>query len=149
MVRGKGIQHKEVLSANEKAGLLDSKRDLENQLKEAEEFGAGTAASQIDKSTIKKQIDRIDREIELREPPKISGTRKDELAKEARAIEEQVIQGMPTREEMNHPAKHPGAVRKHLGWLKRNNHLIERYRRIQRLINPEEPDMIENLRKDK
>jgi hypothetical protein len=56
---------------------------------------------------------------------------------------------MPTRDEMNHPAKNPGAVRKHMRWDVRNKPLIERFRTIQRLINPDEPESIENLRKDK
>ena len=149
MTRGRGIKKQEYLSKTETDGLQDSKRDLESQLKEIEEFGAGTPAAQMDRSAIKKQIDRIDRTLDERVAPKVSGNRKDELLKETMQIRERLSQGMPTRYEMDHPAKSPGAVRKHMAWLKRNQQDIERHRTIQRLINPDEPESIEMLRKDK
>jgi hypothetical protein len=137
------------LSKTEREGLDDQKKDLEGQLKELDEFGRGTPAAQMDKATIQKQINRIDRVIEQHEPPKISGSRKDELDKECQDIRGVLVQGMPTKYEMDHPAKCPGAVRKHLNWLKRNTKLIERHRTIQRLINPDEPLSVEDLRKEK
>lgn len=149
MVRGKGTKKQEFLSTTEKDVLAGQRADLVTQLKDLNEFGQGTAAAQIDKGSIQKQIDRIDRTIDERQPPKISGSRKDELIKEAGDIEEKLRIGMPTREEMNHPAKNPGAIRKHMKWLERNNPLIERYRTIQRLVNPDEPKSVESLRVDK
>jgi len=148
MVRSKG-KVKEFLSNTEKDVLTGQRADFVTQLKDLNEFGQGTAAAQIDKGAIQKQIDRIDRTIAEREPPKVSGARRDELIKEAEAIKVQLAIGMPTRDEMNHPAKNPGAVRKHMRWDVRNKPLIERFRTIQRLINPDEPESIENLRKDK
>jgi hypothetical protein len=150
MVRAKGKQKVvELLSPMEKEGLYGEKQDLQTQLRDLTEFGQGTAAVQIDKSIIQKRIDRIDQAIAEREPPKISGSRKDELIKEVGEIKEKLRLGMPTREEMAHPAKNPGAVRKHMHWDAKNKTLIERFRTIQRLINPDEPESIENLRKDK
>jgi hypothetical protein len=70
------------------------------------------------------------------------------LAKEAQEIERKLQEGMPTREEMAHPSRNPGAVRKHLNWTARNNPLIQRYKTIQRTINPDDPHSIENLRRD-
>ena len=64
-------------------------------------------------------------------------------------IEDRLVVGMPTRYEMDHPARCPGAVRKHLAWLSRNNPLIERYVEIQKILRPEEPKSVEALRKDK
>lgn len=151
MVRSKGKAKKqqEVLSNTEKEVLSGQRQDLVTQLKDLNEFGQGTAASQIDKGAIQKQIDRIDRTMEVYAPPKLSGARRDELVKEAEDIKVKLAIGMPTREEMNHPAKNPGAVRKHMYWDSRNKPLIERFRTIQRLINPDEPESIETLRKDK
>lgn len=139
----------EFLSRTERDVLDEQKKDLETQLKDIKEFGAGTPASQMDAGAIQKQIKRIDRVIEEREPPKVSGSRKDELYKECEKIREILVQGMPTKYEMDHPAKCPGAVRKHLNWLRKNTQLIERHRTIQRLINPDEPLSVEDLRKEK
>jgi hypothetical protein len=139
----------EYLSNTERDVLDEQKKDFETQLKDIKEFGAGTPAAQMDASAIQKQIKRIDKVIEEREAPKVSGSRKDELYKECEKIREILVQGMPTKYEMDHPAKCPGAVRKHLNWLRKNTTLIERHRTIQRLINPDEPMSVEDLRKEK
>lgn len=151
MVRSKGKVAKQLapLSNTEKDVLTGQRADLVTQLKDLDEFGQGTAAAQIDKGAIRKQINRIDQSIAEREPPKISGSRRDELLKEAERIKEQLSIGMPTREEMAHPAKNPGAVRKHMRWDAKNKPLIERFVFIQQLVNPDEPESIETLRKEK
>lgn len=149
MVRPKAKGPVEFLSKTERDVLDEQKKDLQTQLKDIKEFGAGTPASQMDSSAIQNQIKRIDKVIEEREAPKVSGTRKDELYKECQQIREVLVQGMPTKYEMDHPAKCPGAVRKHLNWLRKNTTLIERHRTIQRLINPDEPESVEDLRKEK
>lgn len=145
MVRSKG--HKEILSSTEKEVLQGEKRELQDSLKT--EFGVGTAAQQIDKAKIQKQIDNIDRAIAERQVPKVRGAEKDAMAREAERIEEELREGMPTRDEMRYPVKNPGAVRKHMNWDKRNAPKIERYRYIQRILNPDDPRSVENLRKDK
>ena len=152
MVRSKGTAvkaPKEILSEAEKQTLQEEKRSLQDALKEAGQYGVGTQAEQMDKATIQKQIDRIDQAIVSREAPRVRGSEKDDLIKEAEAIENELREGMPTRDEMDHPAKNPGAVRKHMNWSSRNNAKIERYRYIQRIINPEDPRSVENLRRDK
>ena len=148
MVRGKG-KMKELLSESEKEALLNEKQELQSTIKERSQYGIGTAAEQIDQSIIKKQIDRIDQAIAEREPPKLRGADKDAMAKEAEEIEKQLREGMPTRDEMDHPGNNPGAVRKHMNWDKRNAGNIERYRYIQRCLHPEDPRSIENLRREK
>lgn len=148
MVRGSG-KTKELLTPSEKEGLLDQKRELQDTLKETQQYGKGTSAEQLDQAALQRQINRIDTVIAEREPPKLRGVQKDDLAKEAQKIEEELMDGMPTREEMRFPARNPGAVRKHMNWLNRNNPKIERYRYIQRLINPDAPRSVENLRREK
>ena len=148
MVRPKA-KEAQFLSRTERDVLDEQKKDLETQLKDIKEFGTGTPAAQMDASAIQKQIKRIDKVIEEGEAPKVSGSRKDELYKECQQIREILVQGMPTKYEMDHPAKCPGAVRKHLNWLRKNTKLIERHRTIQRLINPDEPESVEDLRKEK
>lgn len=148
MVRGSG-KTKELLSTSEKEGLLDQKKELQDTLKETQQYGKGTAAEQLDQATIQKQIGRIDQAILDREPPKLRGAQKDELAKEAEDIENSLREGMPTKDEMSFPAKNPGAVRKHLNWSAKNVQRIERYRYIQRVLNPDDPRSVENLRREK
>jgi len=150
MVRARGTgKHKELLSQSEKEAMLSDKKELQETIRDRSQYGIGTAADQIDQAVIKKQIDRIDRAIADREPPKLRGADKDSMAKEAEEIEQELREGMPTKNEMDHPGSNPGAVRKHMNWDKRNQEKIERYRYIQRCLNPEDPRSIENLRKEK
>lgn len=148
MVRGSG-KTKELLSPAEKENLLDQKRELQDTLKETQQYGKGTSAEQIDQAVLQKQIDRIDKAIEEREPPRLRGAQKDELAKEAEQIEAELREGIPSRYEMDFPSKNPGAVRKHLAWSAKNAQKVERYRYIQRVLNPDDPRSVENLRREK
>ena len=148
MVRGSG-KTKELLSSTEREGLIDAKRELLDTQKELTQFGKGTAAEQLDQAAIQRQIRNIDKAIADREPPKLRGAQKDELAKEAEEIENRLREGMPTRDEMRFPGRNPGAVRKHMAWSAKNTQNIERYRYIQRVINPDDPRSVENLRREK
>lgn len=137
------------LTPAEKESLLDQKAELEDTLKQIQQFGVGTAASQIDVTSIERQIKWLEATMDYGALPEIKGKHKDDLIKEADQIEEILKVDMPCREEMRHPARYPGAVRKHLNWNKKNHGRIERYRQIQRLINPEAPKSVEELRRDK
>jgi len=146
MVRGQ--KQKRILSQSEVASLEDEKDELEGQLKQTE-YGVGTQAAQIDKSVIQRQLDRVNTAIEEGAAPKVRGIDKDKLVKEESELEEQLAEGIPTRYEMDHPAKCPGAVHKHINWEKRNRERIERYRYVQAILHPEAPKSIEQLRKDR
>jgi hypothetical protein len=149
MVRAKA--KKQILSLNEIGGLNEERAELERSLRDGEGFGAGTAGASVDTSPIKKQIARLNNEIVDGSPGKLTGSQKDSLHREANELKEQFKLGLPTRYEMAHPAKCPGAVRKHMKWLNENEKtgLIARFVQIQRLINPGEEESIETLRKDK
>jgi hypothetical protein len=142
---------KEVLSVTELEGLKAEKRDLENTLADAEGFGIGTAGEQVDKAKIKAEIAHYEREIHEGSPGRIAGKTKDSLYREEKELEEQFKKGMPTKYEMDHPGKCPGAVRKHMYWLNENEKsgYVNRYRQIQRILRPGEEKSIETLRKDK
>lgn len=147
MMRGKGTK---VMSVQEIANIQEEKKDLQQALKEGEGYGAGTGR-EVDTSVFKKQIDRFDKLLEEAKPGRLTGTQKDSLAREAKDLEEKFMEGLPTKYEMDHPAKCPGAVRKHMKWLSRfeKTGMIDRYRTIQRLLNPGEELSIERLRKEK
>jgi hypothetical protein len=150
MVRAKP-KPKEILSTSELDNLKSEREELERSLREGEGYGAGTQGAQVDEAAIKRQINRISAAIIDGTPGKLTGKQKDSLEREARQLEERFQEGMPTRYEMSHPSKCPGAVRKHMKWLQRNETTgaVDRYRQIQRVLNPGEEKSIETLRKDK
>lgn len=147
MVRGQGKQTPELLSEAERETLVDQRKELEDTMRQTHDFGAGTQAEQIDKGVIQRQINNIDRAIESRSAPRLTGAQKDSLYREAKELEERLSEGLPTRYEMQSPAKNPGAVRKHLKWVNENSQRAERYRYIQRALG--EYKSIESLRKEK
>jgi hypothetical protein len=118
-------------------------------LQESESAGVGTQAEQIDKGRIKSQIRRLDICLEQAAPGKLSSSQKDALAKRETELEDILSAGIPTFEEMSHPAKNPGAVRKHMSWLTRNKEFIKEYRNVERLLRPGEEKSVEQLRKEK
>jgi hypothetical protein len=142
---------KQVLSTTELNGLRSDKREAESALKEAEGYGAGTAGEQLDKAKIKSEIKHYDDAIHEGSPGRVTSKTKDSLYREERELEEVFQVGLPTRYEMNHPGKCPGAVRKHMHWLNENENSgrVDRYRQIQRTLRPGEERSIETLRKDK
>lgn len=121
---------------------------MQSALQEAETAGVGTAAEQIDKSAIKHQIRRLDLVLEHSKPGRLSGQQKDVLVKREKELIDIFQIGLPTKYEMDHPGKCPGAVRKHQRWSDSNKRLITEWRNIQRLLRPGEEISIEQLRKD-
>lgn len=150
MVRAKA-KSKEVLSVVELDDLKSQREDLERSLREGEGYGTGTVGEQVDPTKIKREISRISASIVDGTPGKLSGKQKDSLERESRQLEEKFQEGMPTKYEMDHPAKCPGAVRKHMKWLERNENTgaVDRYRQVQRTLRPGEEHSIEALRKDR
>ena len=84
-------------------------------------------------------------------PVKVTGMRKDALAKEAQALAEEMQKNMPTQDEMDHPSKNAGAVQKHIKWGERNLKNIQRYKQIMRQLEPDDPTNtnIDRLRRAK
>jgi hypothetical protein len=146
----RAIGKKQVLGTQEIQNLQEEKNDLRQSIKDAEGYGAGTGRQQ-DVAVIQRQIDRIDKVIEEGKPGRLSSMQKDALQKEALTLADRFLEGLPTKYEMDHPAKCPGAVRKHMKWLTRfeKTGMVDRYKTIQRLLNPGEELSIESLRKEK
>ena len=143
MVRGKS---KRILTYAERMGLQEEKRDLETLAKEANEPGRTRG---VDVGKIKRNIAHLEKEIYEGTAPRMTGVSKDRIAGRSRELEDKLREGMPTREEMAHPAKNPGAVRKHMSWDQRNKEVIKEYKDIQRKLNPDAPANIEALRREK
>jgi hypothetical protein len=154
MVRGKTKTKKveRSLSHGELQDVRGLKQDAEATLRHIEE-NPGTARSEtVNKAGLKKQIDYYDQVIHdgMPKTPR-SGVQKDALAKEAKELAEKMKEGMPTRAEMDHPSKNPGAIRKHIQWAQRNDDNVRRYREIMRRLDPQDPTSsdVERLRRAK
>lgn len=155
MTRGKGINKitglDRPMTVSELQDISGMKQEAEATLKHAEEHQVAGAGEMLDKGRIKAEIARYDAILHEGAPARVSGSRKDALAKEVESIKEEMRKGMPTRDEMDHPSKNPGAVHKHMNWEKRNLKNIERFREIQRMLEPDDPTATnyDKLRKER
>ena len=144
MTRGLSAK-KKILSISEREGLISEKKDLETNLKDASQYGGG----QVNTGVIKQQISNLDKALVEGSAPRIAGLKKDALWAEAKQLKEEIMAGMPTQFEMDHPGRAPGAVHKHLNWDKRNADKIRRFKDIMRILEPQDPTagMYEGWRK--
>jgi len=149
MTRGKGKA--KILSQGEVENIKGLKQEAESNLREAKQYGVGTSATGIDQSKIIAEIKHYDKVLAEGVAPKVRGSVKDDMRTEAKALQEKMQQGMPTRYEMDNPGRCPGAVHKHLNWMKRNDSNVARFKEIQRTLEPEDPTAtdIERLRIEK
>lgn len=135
------------LSKTEIDTLEDEKREIQATIRESEDKDRAVG---VDVSQLKNRSNQIDRALESRAVEEARGSSKDKLVREEREIEDFLVNsGMPTQYEMDHPARCPGAVRKHLKWLERTRKAVARYVELQRILRPEEPKSVEALRKEK
>jgi hypothetical protein len=143
-----GMKHY-FLSVSEREELKQQKKELENTLREAEEWGKGTQAESLDKSRINKEIKFLEKALRASIPGNISSAQKDKLYKEMGELEEQIKEGMPTYDEMWMPEKNPGVVMKHYQWERKNAQKIDRWKQINRALDPLNPTIssIERLRR--
>lgn len=142
-----------ILSASEVEHLKGEQKDLQTNLDaiEKDRYGAGTIAASLDTGRLKMQIKRLDKVIEAGTSRPVSGINKDRIARDAQILGEKIQQGMPTRDQMIQTSKYPGVVRKHVEWNKHNRNDIQRWKQMQRHLNPDDPTRsnIETLRKEK
>ena len=135
------------LSQTEINSLEDERKELESTIRESEDKDRAIG---VDVSQLRNRSNQINRALESRVVEEVRGVSKDKLIREEREIEDFLVSsGMPTQYEMDHPARCPGAVRKHLKWLDRTRKAVSRYVEIQKILRPEEPKSVEALRKDK
>ena len=146
MTRGLSAK-KKILSISEREGLISERKDLEGNLKDAGQYGGG----QVNTGVIKKQIDNLDKALHDGLAPKVAGIKKDALWAEAKQLKEEIMAGMPTQFEMDHPAKAPGAIHKHMNWDRKNADKIRRYKDIMRALEPDDPTamMYDSWRREK
>ena len=130
-----------VLSASQRAALLDEKRDLEATIRDAEdgEKTGNPRAGMIDKKYIEADISRLDKQIQSGTPGKITNATKDKLSSRAEELRKEILIGMPNYDQMMKPARYPGIVRKNVEWTKRTTKACEEYKQVMRRLEPDDP----------
>lgn len=101
-----------------------------------------------DRGQVTQRIKRLKTSLETQSPQALSGAVKDKLAKRAKDIEDRILPGMPSKEEMR---KNPaGMVGQHMRWEKGNKPDIMELKNIYQMLEPDsdDPDLsnIERLR---
>jgi len=152
MVRSKATTVEKVvnvLSESERETLRELKAEAEDTLKHTGEFGKGTSAEQIDEGRVKAEIAHYEKALHDGSPV-VRGKKYDDLVREGMRISEILEKGLPTRDEMRHPSKNPGAVRKHLKWVHSHAEANARYENIRKTLGADcELPSVEQLRKEK
>jgi len=152
MTRGSGkykVTDGRSLSIGEREDLKGLKQEAVATLKHLE-ANPGTARSEmIDKGHLKREIDRYDGILAENSPSVPRGTNKDHMVARAKELAETLQKDMPTREQMDHPARNPGAIRKHMFWNKKNEKNVQEYKELQRRLEPDDPTAtdVEKLRR--
>ncbi len=138
MVRGKGGMDRS-LTQGEIQDIKGQKSESEATLRYLEQNPGASRQDSVDKARLQREIQHYDGVLQQGTPKTPRGVNKDAMVKEAQELEVRIKTGIPTRAEMDHPAKHPGAIHKHLNWSKRTDTDVRRYKEIQRRLHPEDP----------
>lgn len=81
---------------------------------------------------------RLKNQLKESSPPELSGGMKDRLKKRIEALEAEIIQGMPSKEEMR---KNPaGMVDRHMKWEAANKRKIMLWKNAKIMMEPQSPD---------
>ena len=147
MTRGKT---KRILTPGEVTDIKGMKAEAVDQLKMMG-VGVGTHADSINKARLQKQVNYYDRLIDDGKAPKVPSTDRDRLAAEAKAIKDRVVPAMLTRDQMDRPSRNPGAIQKQVRFMQTYKKDIQRYKELQRVLEPNDPTAVdlEQYRKEK
>ena len=141
MTRGKSKseQKRRVLTLGERTDLEGLRQEEKATLKHLESNTGMQRAGTIDKAAIQRNIAKYDKILDEGSPNVVKGKAKDGLKIEADILVEAFKVNMPSWDEMNNPAKYPGAIHKHLKWTERNDGKVRRFKDIMRQLEPDDP----------
>lgn len=108
-----------------------------------------TGMGEVSRGQALKHLQSLEDDIAENSPPTdLKGETKDALLKESRRLEEKIVDGMLTQQDMRR--NRPGAVDRHIKWEKKNKADILKWKNIQMLMDPQNEEMdianIERLR---
>lgn len=109
-----------LLRPNQQVEMKDEVRILEDKLQ---------SPHIEDKGTVRRQLHRLKQQLEIQTPKPFVGAEVDAAVKREQDLREQILQGMPSQEEMRKSP--PGAIDKHRTWEKRNKEKIIEWKNIQ------------------
>lgn len=103
-----------------------------------------------DVTEVKNRAKRLSKQLQDQSPVELTGAQKDLLVKELKAIEDKILPGMPSKEEMR---KNPaGMVGRHMRWERTHKKDLLRWKNGQQLLEPDnaDPDLsnLERIRPD-
>lgn len=86
-----------------------------------------------DKGMVTTQLRKLNHQLETQTPKPYVGKEVDSAVQESERLKEELLQGMPSQEEMRKSP--PGAVDKHRTWEKRNKAKLLKWKEIQLRLN--------------
>lgn len=99
-----------------------------------------------DKGEVAKQLRRLDVQLREQTPAPFAGPDKDMAVRFEEELRGQILQGMPSHEEMR--KNPPGAVEKHIDWEKRNKVKLQMWKNVRLRLNAgTEDDSVANFEK--
>lgn len=139
------------MTIGEKEDIKGQKQEAVATLKYLEENPGASRSDMVDKTKLKREIDRYDAVLAEGVPTNPRGANKDHMVARSKELAEKMQKNMPTREQMDHPARNPGAIRKHMIWSKNNEKNVLEYKEIMRRLEPDDPTAtdVEKLRMEK
>lgn len=116
------------------------REDMRGELDNMDQMQTHLKSSQ-DKVAVQKRMRRLKESLETQSPHQLDGATIDKLTKRSKELEERIVQGMLTQEEMR---KNPaGSVGRHMKWEKAHKRDILEWKNIQLMREPnsDDPDL--------
>ena len=125
----------QILRYHQREELQQEITDIDSALNPANQFKLRSGSDVAEASS---RMRRLKKQLEKFSPPEVDGSVKDKLHKRSQELEEQIIVGMPTAEEMR---KNPaGMVGRHMRWEKANKQKILEWKNLQQMLEPDSND---------
>lgn len=118
-----------LLRPHQRNELLNERRVIEHNLKQG---------VYQDPQTARKQLHAINDTLEKQAPKPPADDERDKMARRERTLREQIVEGMPSHEEMRKAP--PGAVGKNIQWEKKNKERILEWKHIRMRLNHDSDD---------
>ena len=129
------VPEKPILRFHQREELQQEIQEIDDGLNPANPFKVRTTNDVAEASS---RMRRLKKQLAEYSPPEVKGQTKDKLAQRAKDLEEKILAGMPTHEEMR---KNPaGMVGRHMRWEKANKKKILEWKNIQQLLEPDSND---------
>lgn len=129
------VPQKPLLRYHQREELKQEIEDIDAALNPHNPFKMRSGSDVAEASS---RMRRLKKQMQDFSPPEVGGSIKDKLYKRSQELEEQIVQGMPSAEEMR---KNPaGMVGRHMRWEKKNKKSILEWKNIQQMLEPDSND---------